>query len=75
VSFSETCARRRSSVVVTMLPEEPAHSSQDREWNHDRPENDECRCLIAGSRNEHLTLVAQLPLPEHAALEAEPANA
>jgi hypothetical protein len=53
VSFSETCARRRSSVVVTMLPEEPAHSSQDREWNHDRPENDERRRLIAGNGNEH----------------------
>ena len=40
--------RTRASVVVSVLPEEPAHGRQDREWNHDRSEDDERRPLIAG---------------------------
>ena len=36
-----------------MLPEEPADSSQDREWNHDRPENDE-RCRLIASSGKHI---------------------
>src|SRR5207249_664404 len=37
----------RSSLFVTMLPEEPAHGTQNREWNHDRPDTDERCRLIA----------------------------
>ena len=43
--------RTRASVVVPVLPEEPAHGRQDREWNHDRSEDDERRRLIAGCGN------------------------
>ena len=36
---------------MPVLPEEPADGCQDREWNHDRPEDDEGRRLIAGGGN------------------------
>ena len=41
----------RASVVVPVFPEEPAHGRQDREWDHDRSEDDERRRLIAGCGN------------------------
>jgi hypothetical protein len=42
----------RALVVMTALPEEPAHSRQDREWNDDRPEDHKRRRLIARRENQ-----------------------
>ena len=34
---------------MAVLPEEPAHCRQDREWDHDRRDEDDCDPLIAAS--------------------------